>query len=108
MLSATVKNHLTIKTLVAMLCPLSQKTKVRIGLRNTGVKTPIKTLSVFLCQFISNTGKNRVLSSMVDCLGEALRSFTSTCAGRPTLFNPPPVIGLIGGGNSLINTGIQQ
>jgi hypothetical protein len=47
---------------------------------------------------VTNAGLIRVKFTMTDCLRETIKSFARSFAGRPTSFNPPPVIGLIGGG----------
>ncbi|MEI6706233.1 MAG: hypothetical protein WCK96_03740 [Methylococcales bacterium] len=100
---AVQQSTLTFLLLRFMLYPLSQKTKVWIGLQRKGDKKSPLSLTVFLCpNFINNMVLIRVKSVMTDCLRETLKSFARSFAGRPTLFSPSPVIGLTSGGYSLL------
>jgi hypothetical protein len=91
-------NCLTIVPMLDNLAVLSPHVKVGIGLPRKGEKSPLSTVVFFRPQLSTNAGLIRVKFTMVDCLRETLKSFARSFAGRPTSFNPPPMIGLIGGG----------
>ena len=83
-----------------MLALLSQKTKDGIGISCKGEKSPLPLVVFFRPQFLIRMELIRAKFIMVDCFREALKSFTRSFAGMPTSFNPPPMIGIIGGGLS--------
>jgi hypothetical protein len=80
-----------------MLCPLSSLMEVGFDIPCKGEKSPLPLVVFFRPQFLIGTGLIRAKFIMVDCLRglyESARSF----AGMSTLFSPPPMLDIIGGG----------
>ena len=92
---------LTLHALTATITALSTHLKAGIGISNKGLKKPLLNV-VFL--YLSKTQglKHLVYSVMVGRVGEPVKRFASSFAGMPILHAPPPLIGIIGGGYSLL------
>ncbi len=90
-----------------MLCPLSPHVEVGIGISCKGEKSPLPLVVFFRPQFLISTGLIRVQFIMVGCFRETLKSLARSFAGMPTSFNPPPMIGIIGGG-TFPNKGVSH